>query len=338
MKIRNRSTGIPEARGPRRRRRLRVQPAGAARSRRSTDEFHFVQLSDTHWGFEGPPNPDAKGTLTKAIEAMNALSAAARLRRLHGRPHAHDGRRGETAGPHETVPRHRREAEGEDGPLYARRARRLPRPRRGLPGALRGAALLVRPQGRSLRRPRQRVRSGRRVGEAQLAWLKGDLRSGRPTRRSPSSRTARSSTSTPSGTGRRRTARPRSRFSSRIKHVTVFYGHIHQEHHHKTGHIEHHSAMSLMFPLPAPGSVPKRAPLPWDETQPYRGLGWRDVEAYPAKGTYRARGKAGQRRGRGTKLRSRGWLSMSRASPLASRCARARRPSPARGTRPSPGS
>ena len=38
------------------------------------DEFHFVQLSDTHWGFEGPPNPDAKGTLPKAIEAVNALS------------------------------------------------------------------------------------------------------------------------------------------------------------------------------------------------------------------------------------------------------------------------
>ena len=26
------------------------------------------------------------------------------------------------------------------------------------------------------------------------------------------------------------------------KNVTVFYGHIHQEHHHKTGHIEHHAA------------------------------------------------------------------------------------------------
>ncbi|HKF56075.1 MAG TPA: twin-arginine translocation signal domain-containing protein, partial [Blastocatellia bacterium] len=30
----------------------------------TTDDFHFVQLSDTHWGFEGPAiNPDAKGTL-----------------------------------------------------------------------------------------------------------------------------------------------------------------------------------------------------------------------------------------------------------------------------------
>jgi hypothetical protein len=37
-------------------------------------DFYFVQLSDSHWGFEGPAvNPDAKGTLPKAIAAVNAL-------------------------------------------------------------------------------------------------------------------------------------------------------------------------------------------------------------------------------------------------------------------------
>jgi hypothetical protein len=61
--------------------------------------------------------------------------------------------------------------------------------------------------------------------------------------------------------------------------VTVFYGHIHQEHHFRTGHIEHHAAKSLIFPLPAPGSQPRRAPLAWDPAQPYRGLGFREVEA-----------------------------------------------------------
>src|SRR6266478_6461133 len=38
------------------------------------DDFYFVQLSDSHWGFEGPPNPDAKGTLKKAVAAVNALA------------------------------------------------------------------------------------------------------------------------------------------------------------------------------------------------------------------------------------------------------------------------
>src|SRR3954464_1076823 len=39
----------------------------------SQDEFFFVQLSDTHIGFQGAPNPDALGTLPKAIAAVNAL-------------------------------------------------------------------------------------------------------------------------------------------------------------------------------------------------------------------------------------------------------------------------
>src|SRR5262245_495144 len=37
------------------------------------DEFFFVQLSDTHWGFKGAPNPDAHVTLPKAVAAVNAL-------------------------------------------------------------------------------------------------------------------------------------------------------------------------------------------------------------------------------------------------------------------------
>lgn len=46
-----------------------------------------------------------------------------------------------------------------------------------------------------------------------------------------------------------------------------------------TGHIAHHAAKSLIFALPAPGSQPKRTPPAWDATQPYHGLGLREVEA-----------------------------------------------------------
>jgi len=66
------------------------------------------------------------------------------------------------------------------------------------------------------------------------------------------------------------------------ENVTVFYGHIHQEHHQMTGHIAHHSAKSLIFPLPAPGSQDKRTPLPWDPSAPYKGLGFREIEAEDA--------------------------------------------------------
>jgi predicted phosphodiesterase len=61
------------------------------------------------------------------------------------------------------------------------------------------------------------------------------------------------------------------------EYVTVFYGHIHQENHHTTGKIEHHSARSAMFPLPAPGSVPKKAPVPWDAAHPFQGIGYRRI-------------------------------------------------------------
>ena len=53
------------------------------------DEFFFVQLSDTHIGFQGPPNPDPLGTLPKAIGGERARPAA-RHHRLHRRPVPHD--------------------------------------------------------------------------------------------------------------------------------------------------------------------------------------------------------------------------------------------------------
>ena len=68
--------------------------------------------------------------------------------------------------------------------------------------------------------------------------------------------------------------------------VTVLYGHIHQEHHHMTGHIAHHAAKSLMWALPEPGSVPKKAQIPWNSSEPYKGLGFRDVEAEVAEARY----------------------------------------------------
>lgn len=46
-----------------------------------------------------------------------------------------------------------------------------------------------------------------------------------------------------------------------------------------TGHIAHHAALSLIFPQPAPHSVPKKAPVAWDPAHPYKDLGWRMVES-----------------------------------------------------------
>ena len=71
-----------------------------------------------------------------------------------------------------------------------------------------------------------------------------------------------------------------------LPNVTVLYGHIHQEHHHMTGHIAHHAAKSLMWALPEPGSVPRKAQIPWNAAEPYKGLGFRNVEAEVAQAQY----------------------------------------------------
>ncbi|HSE74842.1 MAG TPA: hypothetical protein VLB05_10040, partial [Dongiaceae bacterium] len=43
----------------------------------AADEFYFVQLSDTHWGFQDPKaNPDPRASLTSAVAAVKALSQA----------------------------------------------------------------------------------------------------------------------------------------------------------------------------------------------------------------------------------------------------------------------
>ena len=37
-------------------------------------DFHFVQFSDTHWGYKGAANPDAEHTLEKAVATVNGLA------------------------------------------------------------------------------------------------------------------------------------------------------------------------------------------------------------------------------------------------------------------------
>ena len=121
--------------------------------------------------------------------------------------------------------------------------------------------------------------AGAKIGDAQLAWLKADLDKQAKdapivvlTHRPLFDLMPQWDWATKDGAQAIALLMP-------YKNVTVFYGHIHQEHHHMTGHIAHHAAKSLIFPLVAPGSQPKREPVKWDPAQPYKGLGFRSVEA-----------------------------------------------------------
>jgi len=59
--------------------------------------------------------------------------------------------------------------------------------------------------------------------------------------------------------------------------ATVFYGHIHQALIHRTNSTLHVSTRSLVFPLPAPMSQPAKAPVPWDAAALDHGLGYRGI-------------------------------------------------------------
>lgn len=251
------------------------------------EDFYFVQLSDTHWGFDGPKaNPDPQGTLKKAVEAVNSLDQQPDFVVFTGDlTHTTD----------DPKVRRTRMAEFKEivSQLKAKTVRFMP----GEHDASldrgeayqeffgdthytfdhKGVHFIV----------LDNVSDPEAViGEAQLAWLQADLKQHKPdtpivvlTHRPLFDLYPQWDWTTRDAASVINTLMP-------YKNVSVFYGHIHQEHHHLTGHIAHHAAKSLIFPLPAPGSVPKRAPVPWDPTSPYKGLGFRDVEAKVKKAKY----------------------------------------------------
>jgi len=245
----------------------------------SADEFFFVQLSDLHWGFSDPKvNPDFAGTLKKAIVAVNGLSQQPDFVVFTGDlTHSTDD------------PRERRRRLGQVKEMAAElKVKDL----KFMPGE-HDAAL---DNGKAFQEFFGATRytfdhkgvhfialdnvsdPAAALGDEQLAWLAADL--ARRDRKAPIVVLAHRPLFDllPQWDWATRDGAKAVELLMPFEHLTVFYGHIHQENHHMTGHIAHHSAMSLMFPLPAPLSQPKRTPLPWDPGQPYRGLGFREVE------------------------------------------------------------
>ena len=256
---------------------------GAETYANAQDEFFFVQLSDTHWGFQGAPNPDAAGTLPKAIAAVNALEPQPDFIVFTGDlTHTTD----------DPAERRRRLAQFRDllAGLKTRQIRLMPGEHdasldngeayREFFGPThysfdhKGVHFIALDNVSDPKAP---------IGVEQLGWLKSDLATQKAdarivvlTHRPLFPLYPQWDWATKDGERALEALMPH-------RNVTVFYGHIHQEHHFKTAHIEHHAARSLIFPLPAAASVPKRVPVAWDPAQPYRGLGFRRIEAEPGE-------------------------------------------------------
>ena len=62
------------------------------------------------------------------------------------------------------------------------------------------------------------------------------------------------------------------------EHVTVLYGHIHRDDEHNDGHVKHYAARSLIFAFPDPEKVNGvKKPISFDKEHPFQNLGIRSV-------------------------------------------------------------
>lgn len=254
--------------------------AGAAAG--SPDDFLFVQMSDTHWGFADPKiNPEFEHTLPRAIAAVNALPRRPDFVVFTG-DLSHTTDDGDE--------RRRRLARFKEiaGGLTVDEIRYLP--------GEHDAALDDGAAYRELFGPTHYTFDrgsvhfvvldsvsdpAGQLGAAQLAWLDDDLAKRDPEQPIVVLTHRPLFALYPAWDWTTRDGAEALQRLERFEHVTVLYGHIHQEHHQVSGRIAHHAATSLIFPLPAPGSVPKKAPLPWDAAHPFAGVGFRTVDVTP---------------------------------------------------------
>jgi 3',5'-cyclic AMP phosphodiesterase CpdA len=257
--------------------------AAAARKKSTPDDqdFFFLQISDTHWGYSGPANPRADVTLPRVVEAINTGQAKPDFVMFTG-DLTHNTQNADD----------RRRRLGEFGRITARL--QVPKVRL-IPGehdaaADRGAAFREAFGATHYTFDHKGVHfialdnvsdPAGAVGDAQIDWLAADLR--KVPRDAPVVVLAHRPLFELYLPWDWTTQDGAKVIDALLGHrnVTVFYGHIHQENHHQTEHITHHAARSLMFPLPAPGEAAKGAkkgPVAWDETAPWKGLGYRRID------------------------------------------------------------
>ena len=249
--------------------------------------FYFVQMSDTHWGFNDPAiNPDYAGTLKKAINEVNAMDPAPDFVVFTGDL---------IQGAKDPEERRKRMLEFKEI-VKTLKVKEL----KFLPGehdaAMDKGAVFTEIFGKThytfdhknvhfivLDNVSNPTSS---VGDQELAWLKtvllnfsADSRIIIFTHRPLFELNAQWDWWTSDGERVMAMFKP-------FKNVTVFYGHIHNENTHITDGMTFHAAKGLMYQLPWPGTAPKKAPVAWDPQAPYRGLGFRSVHVLPNSPNY----------------------------------------------------
>jgi hypothetical protein len=226
-------------------------------------EFSFVQISDSHIGFNKAANKDVAGTLKLALDKINALPVTPDLL-LHTGDISHSSKpaefdtaqqliQGARAGQTFYVPGEHDTAT-DDGALYRERFGKGTLGSGWYSFTHKGVHFI------GLNNSLQIDAMGK-LGPEQLAWLKADLAS--------------LSASMPIvvfahiplwmvypgwGWGTQDGAEALS-YLKRFGSVTVLNGHIHQVVQKVEGNVAFHTAMSTAFPQPQPGKAPAPGPM-----------------------------------------------------------------------------
>ena len=245
--------------------------------------FTFVQLSDMHVGFSGPPDPLGTKAFERAVEVVNGLHPAPDLVLFTG-DLTHDSEK-----PGEPAERMRRFQEIA-GRLKVKEHWHVPGEH---DAGLDGGALFRQffgethytfdHEGVHFVALDNVSRARPEVGPEQVAWLKRDLARFPPTtpivlftHRPLFDLKPEWEWFTSDGDDVMAVLAP-------FENVTVLYGHIHREDLHVSGHARHYAARSLIFAFPDPAQVPDKKPVPFDAKRPFAHLGLRTVHAGPGE-------------------------------------------------------
>lgn len=225
--------------------------------------FSFVQISDSHIGFNKAANQDVTGTLKLALEKINRLPSEPDLL-LHTGDISHSSKEAEfdtaqqlirdvRAGATFYVPGEH-DIAADDGQMYLERFGKGTRGTGWYSFTHKGVHFV------GLNNCQQVDAMGK-LGDDQLSWLKADLAS--------------HSASTPIvifahiplwmvypewGWGTPDAVEALT-YLKRFGSVTVLNGHIHQVVQKVEGHVTFHTATSTAFPQPAPGAAPHAGPM-----------------------------------------------------------------------------
>jgi Icc protein len=236
---------------------------GAPKKKGAGSGFSFVQISDSHIGFNKPANSDVTGTLKGAVDKINGLSAKPDFL-IHTGDLTHSARPLEFEAMDGVLERLRakelffvpgeHDTTGDDGKFYLARYGQNTKGRGWYSFDHHGVHFI------GLNNVVQLEGFGN-LGAEQLAWLEKDV--------------AGLTVSTPLvifahiplwavypewGWGTKDGAEALS-LVKRFGSVTVLNGHIHQTLQKIEGNVTFHTAMSTAFPQPSPGSAPSPGPL-----------------------------------------------------------------------------